>query len=127
MSDSKTTAAAFPAALNRKQLDEWLRKGQPVMVAELRTAKEETIRWRDKTSGRALEASVARINLETASEVVAVSVDLPEKPDGTRETVAEYLAARKLEKGKIAVAFLRGLELNRGAMSARGSLALLTD
>jgi len=97
--------------------EEWER-GELVVLGEYRMSKAELIQWRDKQTGKAMEAPMLRHTVEFGS----ISVQVAERvPDGTR---VEDIHVGFSKGDKVAV-YLTELTSTRGAVSAGGRLLKL--
>jgi len=78
-------------------------------VGEYRNGKCESIKWRDKTSGKSMEALVGRHTIECGADTVTFSPRLPEDyrheefgplvPKGTRVAIA--VQRMEMDKGNV--------------------------
>lgn len=103
-----------------------LQRGKPLVMGEFRRRKIEIIRWRDKATGKAMEAPAVRDTVETDDETFEVSPSVfMEIPDG--KTVEQHVADLQAQK----VPFSKGakvlVEISRwepkgGVVSVRGTL-----
>jgi hypothetical protein len=91
--------------------------GVRIIVAEFRSAKVENIAWSDKSTGRAMHATIQRAVLESGGDSVSLSIRVP---DGEKPADLPY------KKGQTVLVHLSSLVLNRGMLSATGSLEALT-
>lgn len=98
-----------------KTLQERWKEGEPILLAEYRTSNAETIKWTDKTSGRAREAGVLRHTVETGK--ASIIVEERTADDFRPET---YVPAFK--KGQRVAVLVLSLTVDKGRITIRGSL-----
>lgn len=89
--------------------------GGRILVAEYRSSRIDNITWRDKSSGKAMSASLLKHTIELGDVSCVVSQRVPDdkRPE-------DYLG--KFKKGdKVLFAFLT-IQMERGAVSGTGEL-----
>jgi len=97
--------------------------GEVLIVAEYRGSKADQLKWRDKTTGRQLEAETLRHTVEAGGGSFAVDERLAEGVKGA-ERIAELQKAG-IVKGEKCLVVLTQLLTVKGVTSARGSLEVL--
>ena len=96
-----------------------VKAGSLLALGEYRHSKSEMLRWRDKLTGRLMEAPVLRHTVEFGNCSVAVSERVPE---GTKLEDIHV----PFVKGEMVVLHLEELSRNLGLVSARGKLEHFT-
>lgn len=110
--------------MNKSDVMALLEKGKPVVMGEFRRFKGEVIRWRDKTSGKALEAPSMRFTVETDEETFEVS-DFTDVPEGS--TAEAVVSAYKcpFKKGARVLVEIKSWIQQKGVVKCRGLLHVL--
>lgn len=106
--------------MDRKTALEKFEQGERLIVCEFRSSKVEQINWRDKTTGRALSATVLRHVVEMGADSVVVNERTPEDFDGAKWQPP-------FKKGDKVVLHFTEFRTEKGMISTRGALELLTD
>lgn len=106
--------------MTRKQASDGFLQGQRLLVCEYRSSKIESINWRDKSTGRAMEAKLLRHVIEAGPDSISVVERLPDdfKIDGWQPP---------FKKGAPVVLRYTEFSIDKGMLSARGSLESLAD
>ena len=94
--------------------------GEPLMIVEYRSSNAETIPWRDKETGRAINLNLLSHNVEAGTRTIRVSERVPEGTDLTK-----YEAPFK--RGQLCVLHLEEFGREKGSFTARGKMELLFD
>lgn len=96
--------------------------GALAVIAEYRSSKPEHIRWRDKQTGKAMEADMLRHTVEVGDASIAVSDRLEEG-----ETGEGKIAKLGVKKGQKVLLRFSEITTERGLISARGTLEAITE
>lgn len=106
--------------LTRQEAIERFTRGDIVSLGEYRMSKAEMLNWRDKTNGQAKSAPILRHTVEVGGISIAVNERVP---DGTK--IEDIHVAFK--KGDMVLLEIQELTVDRGLVSARGSLSKVED
>jgi len=101
------------AIMNQSELERRIHAGEFVALGEYRMSKAEMIKWRDKVTGRQMEAPMLRHTVEFGDKSVAVS-----------ERVADGIKIEDISvpfvKGDAVVLLLEEYTAQKGLVSCRG-------
>lgn len=98
-----------------KQVIEAMMSGSRIFVGEFRATKTDHITWRDKDSGRRLEADLIRHTVECGADTIMVNERLPDGQDITK-------MSWPFKKGDRVVVHVESMEVNKGFTQVRGRL-----
>lgn len=96
-------------------IDMW-NKGHRLLPVEFRSSRLDHIQWRDKTSGKSLDAHILKHTVEAGNDSISVT---ERTPDGFSP---EQWGGPKFKKGERVILQFDALEIERGLISARGTL-----
>jgi len=99
-------------------------RGEQVIFCEYRLSKADHIQWRDKTSGKMLEADVLSHTVETAEASIRVDERVPEGK--TNIQVLEE-TRRSIPKGARVLVRFQSLAVNKGMVTCRGTIQPVED
>jgi len=105
-------------AIKPEELAKKFQAGFIGFVGEFRFSSAETMKWRDKTTGKAMTAPILRHTVETATATVSITERVEDDFD-VKAFVPEF------KKGDRVMVELTELENERGSLKGRGTLTPL--
>jgi len=93
--------------------------GATMVACEYRSSRVDSIQWRDKVTGKALQANILRHTVEVGTTSVAVSERMPDDWDGKTFNAP-------VSKGERAVLEFSDWRTEKGVTQIRGKLHKLT-
>lgn len=106
--------------MNKVDAHKRFEAGACMVVCEYRSSRVDHIAWRDKTTGKAMQADLLRHTVEVGNTTVSVAQRLAEDVDPNR-----FVANFPLKKGDKCVMHFTQWHVERGATSANGELEKL--
>jgi len=86
-----------------------------ILFVEFRSSRVETINWRDKSTGRALTATMVKHVVESGDDSVVITERVPEGEKPTDHIFQE-------KKGTICALHVESLIVDKGSITGRGKL-----
>jgi len=104
--------------MTKSELYKNVENGACMVVCEYRSSRVDHIGWRDKATGKSMEADILRHTVEVGDKSVSVSERMPDNWDGKTFTVP-------VAKGEKAVLEFSDWRTEKGVTSIRGVLRKL--
>lgn len=109
--------------MTKAQALEKIQAGEPLVFVEFRSASPDTIKWSDKSTGRAMVARRIVYNVEMGARSVQVTERLPDTV--TEADLAKWAAPFK--KGSMVLLQLSSLTQEKGLFRATGTFEAINN
>jgi len=106
--------------MNKVDAHKAFEAGSRLVVCEYRSSRVDHIEWRDKTTGKAMQADLLRHTVEMGNTTLSVAQRLPENADPHK-----FAASFPIKKGDKCVLHFTQWRVEKGATSATGELERL--